>query len=288
MTIAPHQHHLAHALAEQQLHVLRVDERQRDGERRRQRQQHVAGEAAVRRVHAHLALDLEALADDVREVVENLRQVAAGVALDQHRGDEEPHVEQAEALRQLVERVAQRQPEVLLIERLLELRADRIGQLVGDHAHRGLERVAGADRARQQVERFRELLFEALQPLRLPMHQPQERRRRRRQAGQRRDQRVGDEDARGEADDQRRHQAHHHDRARRRLHAGLLDQARQARAGARLRQHLVDRRGCGPSIACLTMLESSLTSGSAAPSDTSCSRRSSFRAARKPGSQVAA
>ena len=64
-------------------------------ERRRQRQQHVAGEAAVRRVHAHLPLDLEPLAHDVREVVENLRQVAAGLALNQHGGDEEPDVEHA-------------------------------------------------------------------------------------------------------------------------------------------------------------------------------------------------
>ena len=85
-------------------------------ERRRQRQQHVRREAAVRRVDAHLAQHLEPLADDVREVVENLRQVAAGVALDQHRGDEEADVEQRHPLGQLVQRVAQRQAEVLLVE----------------------------------------------------------------------------------------------------------------------------------------------------------------------------
>ena len=33
-------HHLAHVLVEQQRHVVGVDERQRDGQRRRQRQQH--------------------------------------------------------------------------------------------------------------------------------------------------------------------------------------------------------------------------------------------------------
>ena len=99
MTIAPISIIWPMRSREQQLHVLGVDERQRDAERRRQRQQHVAGEAAVRRVHAHLPLDLEALAHDVREVVENLRQVAAGLALDQHRGDEEPHVEQRRCAR---------------------------------------------------------------------------------------------------------------------------------------------------------------------------------------------
>src|SRR6185503_499882 len=108
-----HQHHLAHALAEEQLHVLRVDEIQGGRERGRQRHQDIAGESAVRRVGADIPLNLEALADDVGEPVENLREVAAGVALDQDGGDEEPDVEQVEARRELVERIAQRQAEVL-------------------------------------------------------------------------------------------------------------------------------------------------------------------------------
>ena len=93
MTIAPISIICPICSLEEQLHVLGIDERQRDRQRRRQRQQHVAGEAAVRGVHAHLPLDLEPLAHDVREVVENLGQVAAGVALNQHGGDEEPDVE---------------------------------------------------------------------------------------------------------------------------------------------------------------------------------------------------
>src|SRR5262245_24213917 len=74
--------HVADPLAEEQLHVLGVDERQGDGQERRQRQQHVAGQASVRGVDADLAQDLEPLADDVREVLEDLRQVAARLALD--------------------------------------------------------------------------------------------------------------------------------------------------------------------------------------------------------------
>src|SRR5688572_26649554 len=70
------EHHLPHALPEQQVHVLGVDERQRDTEHRRQSEQHVAGEPAVRRVNPNLAEDLEALAHDVREVLEDLREVA--------------------------------------------------------------------------------------------------------------------------------------------------------------------------------------------------------------------
>ena len=94
-----HQQHLAHALAEQRVHVVRIDERERNAQHRRQRQQHVAGHAPVRGIDANLPQDLEALAHDVREVLEDLRQVAAGLALDEHRGREEPHVEAGHAQR---------------------------------------------------------------------------------------------------------------------------------------------------------------------------------------------
>src|SRR5207247_3827785 len=85
------------------------------------------------------------------------------------------HVEDRDASGHLVQRVAQRQTEVLLLERLLELRADRFLELVGDHAKRRLERVTGADRARQEVERLGELLLEALQAPRSAVHEPAER-----------------------------------------------------------------------------------------------------------------
>ena len=153
-------HHLAHLFLEQQLHVLGVDERQRHRQRGRQRQQHVAGEAAVRRVDAHLPQDLEALADRRGEVVENLGQVAAGFALDQTAVTKNLTSIMRHALGQLVQRVLERQTEVLLLEGLLELEADGSGSSSATMPIAGLERVAGANRARQQVERLRELLFE--------------------------------------------------------------------------------------------------------------------------------
>ena len=67
-------------------------------ERRRQRHQHIARHASMRGVHAHLAENLEPLPDDVREVVEDLRQVAAGLPLDQNGGHEEPHVDERHPL----------------------------------------------------------------------------------------------------------------------------------------------------------------------------------------------
>src|SRR5580698_364950 len=96
-----------------------------DSAARRQREQDEGGEAAVRRMHANLPADLESLADHVREVVEDLGQIAAGIPLNQHGGDEEPDVEDRDALGHLVERVAERKAEVLLVEGLLELGPDR-------------------------------------------------------------------------------------------------------------------------------------------------------------------
>src|SRR5581483_4886852 len=75
------QHRLTHALVEEWRHELGIDVRQRDRKRRGQRQQHVAGKSPVRGMHADLAQDLETLADDVCEVVEDLGEIAASLAL---------------------------------------------------------------------------------------------------------------------------------------------------------------------------------------------------------------
>ncbi len=89
---------MSHMLAKQQLHVLGVEDGECHPERRGQSEKDETGEPPVRRVHAHLPLDLEPLADDVGEVVEDFRQVATGIALDQYGGDEKPYVEQPQAL----------------------------------------------------------------------------------------------------------------------------------------------------------------------------------------------
>ena len=74
---------------------------------------------------------------------------------------------------QVVQRFLQRQAEVLLVERLPELRPDRLVELVGHHLHAGAERMAGADRAGQQIERLGKVLLElvdARRPLVLEDH----------------------------------------------------------------------------------------------------------------------
>src|ERR1051325_9931478 len=75
------EHQVSQMLAEERRHVFRVDDRQCDRKKRRQAKKHVSGEPPMRRVHANLALDLETLSNDMREIVENLGEVAARVPL---------------------------------------------------------------------------------------------------------------------------------------------------------------------------------------------------------------
>ncbi len=186
---------------------------------RRQCHQHVAGKTAVRGVHAHLPVDLEPLAHDVRQVVENLGQVAAGIALDEDGGHEETHVENRDAHRHFIQRVTKRQAVVLLVERLLELRTDRFRQFVGDHAERRLKRLSGADGAGQQVERLGKLLFEAFQPAGPAIHQPGHRRGTSRERGERGGEPLGHEPRHDHADNDGRGETHDDHTAGRRPHA---------------------------------------------------------------------
>src|SRR3954471_777493 len=158
-----HQQDLPHAFAEQHVHVVRVDERERDRQNRWQRQEHVSGEPAVSRVDADLAKNLEPLTNDMREVLENLREVAARLALDENRGREEPDIQNGDAKRKVFERVLERQTKVLFVERLPELGADRFAQFVSRHLQAGCECMTRLERPGDQVQRLRKHFLERAQ-----------------------------------------------------------------------------------------------------------------------------
>src|SRR5262249_50725675 len=123
-------HHVPERLVEQQAHLFRRNEREREGESSRQRQQHKPGEAPVGGMRSHLTQNLESFTDDVGQVVEDLGQVAAAFALNGDRRDEELHVDERDALGHLLEGVVERQAEILAIENLLELLTNGRGHLV--------------------------------------------------------------------------------------------------------------------------------------------------------------
>ena len=163
MTRADHLHraadgeHLdAERIGDHRLHVLRRYETENQRQRRRHRRQDPSGDPAVRRHHAHLPLHLEPLANDAREVVEDLRQIAARLALGEHRRREELRVENRHAFGQALQRIVQRHAEVLPVVDQLELGSDRIGNLVGDHLQAGRKGMAGAQRTRDELDGLRE------------------------------------------------------------------------------------------------------------------------------------
>ena len=95
-----------------------------------------------------------------REIVENLREVPARLTLRQDGRREEPGVEDRHPLGHAFQRVAERHAEVLPVVEELEFRTHRRGDFIGDHLNTGRKCVPRAQRARHQLDRLRELLFE--------------------------------------------------------------------------------------------------------------------------------
>src|SRR6516164_2353103 len=104
-------------------------------------------QAALCRVYANLALNLESLPDNVGEIVQNLGQVAAGLALQHHGGDEKLHVDQGHAVGEIEECIADGHAKFLFFVELAEFSRDRLGHLGGDHFQRGGESMSGTDGA---------------------------------------------------------------------------------------------------------------------------------------------
>src|SRR5579863_2134555 len=101
------------------------------------------GQASLRCVDAHLTLNLETFTDDVGEVVENLRQIAARFALQHHRSHKELDVHQRHAIREIHEGVAYWHPELLLLIELTKFSGDGLGHFAGYHFERSSECVPG-------------------------------------------------------------------------------------------------------------------------------------------------
>src|SRR5580765_4999281 len=134
-----------------------------DDGRHAHQQQH--GEAALRGVDTYLAQDLEALADHVREIIENLGEVAAGLALQHYGRDKEFHVDERYAVDQVAECFAHGQAEFLFLEELAKLGGHGFGDLVGNHFERGGEGVSGAYSAGQRVDGLGEQFLKFVETL---------------------------------------------------------------------------------------------------------------------------
>ena len=113
---------------------------------------------------ADLAAELKALADDISELVQNLREIAAGALLQQHRRDEEMNVERRHALCQLLQGYVKRQSKIVFLEGAPEFSGERLLEFAVNHLQRNRESVTGAHGAGHEFQTFRELLFELPHP----------------------------------------------------------------------------------------------------------------------------
>ena len=161
MTIAEIDEDLADRLVEQRVEMARVDEQEEEEEPERHARRRSSCEnlpCAVstvtsrrRSMRARMFVD---------HLVEHLRRVAAGLALDEREDGDLVHVGVLHPLRGHLERLVERDPELLVGDDAGELALRRLGRLVGDDAHRAREAVAGAKRGGEHVEVLGQLLAE--------------------------------------------------------------------------------------------------------------------------------
>ena len=150
---------VAHRVDKQRANEAWVEDLHGDDHRWRQSHEQHHSESALSRVDADLAQDFEALADDVREVVEDLCEIAPSFALQHHGGHKKFHIDQRNAVSEIEQGIADGQAEFLLFVELAKLSGDRLGDFVGDHFERGGKGVSGANGAGEGVDGFGKFLF---------------------------------------------------------------------------------------------------------------------------------
>ncbi len=154
---------MSERVGEQGTNKARVEELHQDHDRGRQGHEQDHGEASLGGVNADLAQDFKAFADDIREVVKNLGQIAAGFALQHHCRHEELDVDQRDAVGQVEQGVAHGEPEFLFFVELAEFSGNGLGDLVGNHFEGGGKCVSGANGAGERIDGLGKLLLKFLE-----------------------------------------------------------------------------------------------------------------------------
>ena len=134
---------------------------------------------------------LEPLADQPADLVEHLGQVAAGRPLDDHRDHEEPDVHDRDPVGHVAQRQLDRDAQVLLLEDAVELVGDRAFHLLGHQVQARGQAVAGPQGPADQLDGLGHRLDELVDPLLLPLEQPEEGQRAQEDRGQRARRRAG-------------------------------------------------------------------------------------------------
>src|SRR5579884_1132711 len=145
-------HDVSDVVFEEELHVLRVGVEHQDRDADGNAGERQPGHASMRADGPDLAAELEALTNDVRQLIQDLGEVPAGALLQQHGGDEELHIQHGYAFGQLLQRDFERQPEVVLLKGPPELARQRLLKLAVDHFQRDGEGMTCAHTAGDKLE----------------------------------------------------------------------------------------------------------------------------------------
>src|SRR5271165_4771531 len=154
------QHDVAHVVKTEELHIVGIGVEHADRHSNWNAGQCGPSHAPVRADGPDAAAQLEALADDVSEFVQNLRQIAARALLQQYGGHEEVHVQRRNALGQLLQRDIQRQTQIVFLEGTAEFARQRLLEFAVNHLERHREGMAGAHRARHKLQAVGKKLLE--------------------------------------------------------------------------------------------------------------------------------
>ncbi len=111
-----------------------------------------------------MAEQLEPLADQPADLVEDLGEVAAGRPLNDHRDHEESDVHRRNPVRHVAQRDLDRDAEILLLEDAVELVGDRPLHFLGDQVQTRGQAVTGPQRPADQLDRLGHGLDELLDP----------------------------------------------------------------------------------------------------------------------------
>src|SRR5262245_31356873 len=125
------------------LHIARIDKVDPEEEEERQRADDVARQSSLGRFDSNFSLYAESFADRMADVPEDFGEVAADLALDEHRRHTEFEVENRHTFDHIFERRFHVQSQVLLFVGLAELARNRFGHLRGDHLEGRADTVSG-------------------------------------------------------------------------------------------------------------------------------------------------
>jgi hypothetical protein len=141
--------------------VVRVYRGEREEHEDGEKAENPTGKTTLSGVDADLALQADSISKQCRGFVEYLNEIAAGLALNEHRGNKESYVSDRDAFSEVQQSVSQGQAEVLLFGDTAELLANGVGDLLTDEIECGSKGMPGAESTRVR-ENTREPLELAL------------------------------------------------------------------------------------------------------------------------------